>query len=400
MRDRRPAVRLLLALLLVILALSCGILPASGPTKTPPPEAQETTPLDIPAATKAPKSTDTPVIQPSPTTAPEIQLPPFEQPRFAVYREPTIDTVPSLTMDEVASGLENVHVPFALSETQLARLAADGFVVSPGAEKEFFTLYEKARYSNVPIFVTSDSLLHVYHLLFDKVLRTAEVAYFIPLLHELNAALLSEAGAAYQDLRGTPWEDAALRTVAFVAVAGRLANPAFPVPPYAQALVDGELANIESAAGMLPSPIFPGLTYGEDYTQYIPRGHYTRSEALKAYFKSMMWYGRMTFRLRTDDPEVGRAETRSALLLVRALRQATAGGRPALDLWQDLYSPTVFFVGRSDDLTVLQYGEVMDAVYGPDAVRGALSELADDAKLDAFIDLADQLPPPKILGIV
>ncbi len=34
-------------------------------------------------------------------------------------------------------------------------------------------LYEEARYRNVPIFVTSDSLLHTYHLLFDKVLRLA-----------------------------------------------------------------------------------------------------------------------------------------------------------------------------------------------------------------------------------
>ena len=28
----------------------------------------------------------------------------------------------------------------------------------------------------------------------------------------------------------------------------------------------------------------------EDYTQYIPRGHYTSSDELKSYFKAMMWY--------------------------------------------------------------------------------------------------------------
>jgi hypothetical protein len=46
-----------------------------------------------------------------------------------------------------------------------------------------------------------------------------------------------------------------------------------------------------------------------------------------AYFKSMMWYGRMTFRLKTDDPAVGRAETRSALLLVNALQTAQVNGQ-------------------------------------------------------------------------
>jgi hypothetical protein len=87
---------------------------------------------------------------------------------------------PAIVHDPVAADLSNVVVPFVLSEAQRARLAQDGLVVSPGMEKEFFTVYEKARYANLPIFVTSDSLLHVYHLLFDKVLRTAEREAFIP----------------------------------------------------------------------------------------------------------------------------------------------------------------------------------------------------------------------------
>ncbi len=103
------------------------------------------------------------------------------------------------------------------------------------------------------------------------------------------------------------------------------------MPAYAQELVDAELAKIDAAAGIEPSPLFPGLEFGEDYTQYIPRGHYTLSEELEAYFRSMMWYGRMTFRLKTDDADVGRAETRAALLLVQALQNAQVNGQPALD---------------------------------------------------------------------
>src|SRR5690606_18485085 len=138
-----------------------------------------------------------------------------------------------------------------------------------------------------------------------------------------------------------------------------------------------------------------GLEFGEDYTQYIARGHYTISEELTAYFKSMMWYGRMTFRLKTDNPDVGRAETRAALLLVHALRTAQVNGQPALQAWLDLYNPTVFFVGRSDDLTAFQYLDVIDDVYGatPD-----LATIADESQLDTFIEAANELPPPLILG--
>ena len=395
MNKPRNLRSLWIAVLIALLAMNCNFLaPAASPTSTPSTNA--------PAATSTPVAASTeqaaPTGEASPTTAPPaVDVPEAPKVVFAVFQEQKVTTVPSLNMEKVSPGLKNVSIPFVLSQDQIERLTTDGFAVSPGAEKEFFMLYEQARYRNVPIFVTSDSLLHTYHLLFDKVLRTAEVTYFIPLLRDLNRGLLAQADADYQALRTTPWEDAARRTVAFVAVAGRLLDPTLDVPPYAQDLVNAEVANIEDAAGTLPSPIFPGLPFGEDYTQYIPRGHYTISEDLTAYFKSMMWYGRMTFRLNPPDPEVGRAESRSALILVHALRAATIGGRPALDVWDELYSPTVFFVGRSDDLTVYQYAAVMDAIYGTDA---SVTSLVDEVKLDAFIALADQLPPPKILGIV
>jgi hypothetical protein len=341
-----------------------------------------------------------PTVEPADTAvplppAPEISLPP--EPIFATFREMAVDLTPAIFHEPIAQDLNNVIVPFVLSPEQRARLAQDGLVVSPGVEKEFFTVYEQVRYANLPPFITSDSLLHVYHLLFDKVLRTAERQSFIPLLHQLNQAMLAQTDRQYQALQGTEWEDAALRTVAFIGVGSKLLDPSLEIPAYAQELVEAELAQIEAAAGIQPSPLFPGLENGEDYTQYIPRGHYTISEDLTAYFKSMMWYGRMTFRLKTNNLEVGRAETRAALLLVQALRTAQVNGRLALDAWLDLYNPTVFFVGRSDDLTTFQYLAVMDEVYGP---ASDLLTIADESKLDAFIAAADELPPPQILGLV
>ncbi len=375
----------LLVLTLVLIVGGCQ--PSATPTvrtSTLPPETPmiRTTPA-LPVTTPP---HDIPAIAPRAGTA------------FAAYNPPPVNVTPTLVQPPIAPDLSNVHIPMPLSAEQLTRLTRDGFVASPGLqEKEFFTLYEQARYANVPIFVTSDSLLHVYHLMFDKTLRTAESEYFYPLLQSLNRALLDTADAQYQQLRGGPWEDAALRTVAFIAVGGRLAEAEFPIPVYAAPLTEAELANIEDAAGIIPSPLFPGLEFGEDYTQYIPRGHYTRSDALRAYFKSMMWYGRMTFRLMTDDSNVGRAETRSALLLVQALRHTQVAERPALEVWADLYDPTAFLVGRSDDLTTLDYIPVIDAVYGENP---SLAELADDANLDTFIAATESLPAPRILGLV
>jgi hypothetical protein len=394
MRNQSKSNRVWVSIILLMLPFLAVACQTSEPTPKTPTAYIPTEVVDITeqTVTQTPQPSTSETMTPLPGQSPAQSML-----TFAAYQEPDVDVVPIPFQELTSADLSNVRVPFLLSAAHRQRLAQSGFVVSPGSEKEFFTLYEKARYTNIPVFITSDSLLHVYHLLFDKVLRTSETTYFIPLLRSLNQALLVETDRQYKELLGTAWEDAARRTVAFVAIGSKLLDPSIEVPEYARDLVQAELAQVEAADGIYLSPLFPGLENGEDYTQYIPRGHYTRSDELKAYFKSMMWYGRMTFRLKTDDPEVGRAETRSALLLANALRSAQVDGGPALDAWMDLYSPTVFFVGRSDDLTALQYLEVMDSIYGPEI---AISSLADEKKLDEFIQQAYQLPPPKILGIV
>jgi len=98
---------------------------------------------------------------------------------------------------------------------------------------------------------------------------------------------------------------------------------------------------IEAHAGFSDSPIFK---YKEDYSQYVPRGHYTRSETLKAYFKAMMWYGRMAFLLKGSDiygpsgealvsVQDARIQTLQAVLLGLALERLEAGGQPIADTW-------------------------------------------------------------------
>ncbi|HID63566.1 MAG TPA: DUF3160 domain-containing protein, partial [Anaerolineae bacterium] len=116
-------------------------------------------------------------------------------------------------------------------------------------------------------------------------------------------------------------------------------------------------------------------------------------------FKAMMWYGRMRFRLKPgdkpEDVQKGRMETRQAILIVTALQSATVGDQTALAVWDRIYEPTVFFVGKTDDLNVYDYGQVIKEVYGQSL---NLSDLEDEARLDAFIEEAMTLRPPKIVS--
>ncbi len=386
--------RILCLCLLVGLLAGCGPQPTPVPTSpVPPSQAPTSAPTAVPTAVPPTAAPTRPRATVTPAGPARVTPPPISG-RFAPYRVPEVQAQPSVSHEAIAPDLSNVISSFLLSPQQRERLAQNGFTVSPSEHKEFYILYEQARYNNEPVFVTSDSLLHMYHLLFDKVLRTTERQQLIPILQRLNRRMLGNSEKQYEQLQGTALEEHARRNVAFFAVGSRLLNPQVQIPDYVTDLVEGELALIEAHDGFWPSPIFPALPYGEDYTQYIPRGHYTLGEDLQAYFRSMMWYGRMTFRIiKPEDPD-GREETRRALLLVQAL----ASDPEAMSLWQAIYEPTVFFVGRSDDLLYSEYMPLVQDVYG--GIPTDPAAFADEEKLTEFMEKAMELRPPRILGIV
>ncbi|MEI8131764.1 MAG: DUF3160 domain-containing protein [Leptolinea sp.] len=290
-------------------------------------------------------------------------------------------------------GIENIPLTSAQNEL----LSKNGFVAVPaeaGAYKEFYQVYESSRYGSGVIFVTTDSIYHTYHLLFDKMLRDLETQRFIGQVNALTSAMLKASLEQVNSLKGTPLEEPAKRNLAFFAVASQLLGTGDPVPVEVNDLVAKELTLIEAHSGQVVSPIWdredsaPADKLIEDYTQYIPRGHYTRTEELKKYFKGMMWYGRLTYRLKDV------FETRRALLLVQALRGAKAeDGTPAITLWENIYEPTVFIVGKSDDLSFKEYGVLSDSVFGPNP---DLQSFADEGLFAQFLEGAKNLPPPKV----
>jgi len=372
--------KILWAFLAVVIVQSACNNPVISPTQSPP-----VTPTRSPLAT------------PSQSTPPVgIYPPPFATYNEIAARLPQTFSGGGYSLPLDLNQVQNVAA-VELTDAQRTLLAQNGFVVAapvPGQYREFYQIYEGGRYMEMPMFITTDSVYHVYHLLFDKMLRDLETEHFIVDLKSLTSAMLTATYQQYQTLRGTALEEPARRNVAYFAVAAQLLGLPDPVPSEVTDLVSAELALINAASGESVSPIWdrpdlpPEQKLIEVYGQYTPRGHYTRSEDLKMYFKAMMWYGRLTFRLNDD------FETRRALLLTQAVRSATtADGTPAVTLWENIYEPTVFIVGKADDLGYLEYGALSDQVFGtnPD-----LSKFADETLFAQFKQASESLPPPQV----
>jgi len=362
------------------------------------PQPEAVTPTEEAIPTPEPRATPTPAARPTETP---IHLAYYAIAAtvpggFADYVPYQVKVEPAMPGYEVdLNQVANPNLLMGLTDEQRALLEENGFVVVPSQVPQIYDIYKSAKERGIPIFVTTDALLHTYHILYDYTLRSAEIQHFVNHLQGLNAVMVEVAKEQYAAASGKP-QEAARRNLAFFSVASILLDPSIEIASDVADEVQAELGLITAHQGFAESPIFG---YAEDYSQYVPRGHYTRNETFERYFKAMMWYGRMMFRLKPGPSpeaiEAGRMETRQAVLIVAALQNAQVGGEPALAVWERIYEPTVFFVGQTDDLNIYDYAQVVREVYGDQLT---LADLEDEARLNEFIERAMTLRPPKIVS--
>ncbi len=291
-----------------------------------------------------------------------------------------------------------------LSDDALSLLEKNGFVVidNPFDQKEedIVQPYKTLAEAEIPIFVTTDSLLHLYHIQFDETLRQIEEREFYNLVWGISEQLLDSSIESYKNSDGD-LKEASRRNVAYCSVGLSLLKPKpeqvcqsenkwectdayfekedltrynFEVPSYVRDDVEAELKLIETHSGLSNSPIF---IYNEDYSQYVPRGHYTRSEKLKNYFRAFMWYGRMSMLLKgsdaippgTTDPYdkeglISRYDARIQTMGACLIASEFANDGELMGKWDRIYSVTAFYVGLSDDLGPYEYIDALNSVFG------------------------------------
>lgn len=311
-----------------------------------------------------------------------------------------------------------------LSSQALSLLKQNGFVVIPTPsdfpKDDFAAYYTALKWKELPIFITTDSLLHYYRIFFDITLMKLEKDLFYDDIWQMSKEFFDYSLSVYNASSGD-LKEAAKRNVAYFSVALKLLQPkanqiaskenigkeiecdaekeycdeiisnlikegkffglfnaeevekyTFKTPDFVKDLVQKELDLIEKHEGWEFSPIF---IYKEDYSQYVPRGHYTKSEKLKNYFKAMMWYGRMTHLIKgtnrlqkgqsecLDDGIISTYDAKIQTLQASLISNKFSQSKNIKEKWQRLYNITSFFVGFSDDLGPYEYSAVLNSLF-------------------------------------
>lgn len=379
--------------------------------------------------------------------------------RFAEFNEKTITITPAvphhtLAFRELANAAAIGNAAsISLDKNKQDALVQPGFFITPGTNMvangdseidfnhggvvdEFIMHYaaiagdtaaEKRKPENT-VFITSDYLLHVFHVFLDRTFQYVEQTEFQPKLLQLTTMLYDTSLAEYQNASEGKLKDSFGRVSVFFLVpkvyletTSKPQLDRFATNPEeelqhseADQQVDSEAnigATLEKYKGNLPPVLYETAKaeitlisqaqtaassplYGvykpkelEDYTQYKPRSHYEKNSVLRSYWKAMIWYGRKG--LTTDSDEL----TLDATIMSSLLTNTSSNNQSALQLWKDIYLPTVFFVGKSDDLSVYDYQQVLNTVYGD---QFQYIDLVDTTKFNQLKQEIEDLPGPMI----
>jgi hypothetical protein len=296
-----------------------------------------------------------------------------------------------------------------LNPQQLALLAQNGFVVVPGGIPYFSDVYRGSEWSHSNgrgDFITTDALLNALYLVYQNTLMFLEMDSFYADVTSFVGAGYQAAEAQLRQAAGTPLETPARNAALYYAVAlmllaegessysvGGFGEPGFQegdlLPSHilkyadpdllAQAQETVDMAN--AAEGRLKVPMLENLE--EDFSQYKPRSYYAGNPLLEAYFRGMMWLGRITFRTNSN------LDTLTGLLALRALVNAPG----AYDNWHNVSDTLAFLVGPMDDFSPVEYLPLAEQVFGAGM---PLDALADSANLAAFLAETQKLPGPRV----
>ncbi len=239
-----------------------------------------------------------------------------------------------------------------LNAKEIEQLARDKIVVTNRAYRQIFTPYLD---HDLPLFLTSDSLLNGFHVLYEESILRLEQANSRKLGRILKF-IWRNLETADKAFTGKPELVAAAKTRAKLTIATAmqlLGERPTPLEPSLATLVAEEAGRVESARGQhkpkwLGPPDLGFLAL--DYTRYQPCGFYTRTPALQRYFRAVSWLQSIPFRVSKDEELVTILMLGNCVTYNRFRENSTSAIEMEL---HEFFQAFEMFVGPGDDWSLM-----------------------------------------------
>lgn len=291
-----------------------------------------------------------------------------EKLKSQLYGEKNGIIVPNL------NGLANGFQFTGMTPEFINGLQEKGFVISEASHEQLFHVYEKNDYGQIPNYITTDVFLQLYHMYFGYLLKRLEKEQFIPTITKMTKELYQRSEKLHQEGNKHGGFLMTYYAIAHNIISGNN----LPVPDsYAQVLED-EVSKINAAEDAL-SPYLGYNSVNFPYSLFKPRGHYTRDEAFKKYFKTMMWLQYTPF-CQDEKKQFDKA------VLMAGLLKGADGDPSLMKDYKSVFEPIVYLIGVPDNLSVMDMMEILD-----DRTLHAYGEALDFSKeISKHLDVVKQ----------
>ncbi len=312
---------------------------------------------------------------------------------FPKFEETSVEAaVPEYSVAEDLSNISNINDYindyFTFNDEQTKALVENKFFVDGSrAYEQPFEIYEGNEYGFLPNFVTADSLLHLFHVSYDALLRELEVEKFMPRLIEVSRTMAIKSLEDYNNAKDPVVKELAKKNAAYFVLAEKLFGEEFSgeLPQEVKDLVEKEYKNIEAMSKADSNLVAKAV----DYSQFKPRGHYTRSEELKKYFRGAMLFSQEAMIFYDDEGKPIDENIIQGLMMAKNL----VGDEESFKKWEDVNDSVNFLVENSEDVDPYLMGQVYFSHFDKNT---DVDELANEKNLKKVHKTLDQLPKPKI----
>jgi hypothetical protein len=239
----------------------------------------------------------------------------------------------------------------------------------------FEDFYHAKVYSNdLPVFMTTDGMLHLFHVVFDCSLRILENQTFYPMIMELTQFAFDTAKSDYENIpRDNSMKYYAVRnsTVYFAVALSLLTNENLVLPPDLSDDVSFYLSKIYAdnpqflPAGTWHLPVSPyAVDIAYDFTQFKVRGHYVGDLQLERYFRALMWYGQYPIYVPRNDEHYSWHVPHIDDAAIVHIRDIIRSNSKYYSDWLMLYNVTSALIGESDSISLLNLEVALHKVFG------------------------------------
>ncbi len=259
---------------------------------------------------------------------------------------------------------DSIEIKFSLTDDEKSLIQKNGFVVSERLGKFSFTsTIEDIYRKDLPLFITSDMILHAFHKSYDAILIDVEINTLIPKLKEFLDNLVKEIPNLESKYQSDYMKARLKDTDLYISVARKLLDE-LSEPYYSEnsAAITELMLKIKEEQ-FAEMPFFSETKRRIDFSQFKPRGHYDdefRPE-LASYFRAMIWLGRMELYLIAPESCVMPKfeEVQRQAIMANLIFELMESGSLE-ESKREIEGVIEAFVGEQDNVTFLNLAELKE----------------------------------------